>query len=161
MGLGLTGAIGISTALGMASSYLGGQAAKEDAEAGKDAARRRAEFIRKRNKMEQSIAIQKFELEVAMEEERIKHETEYDQADAKEFNPDLRGHIEAQISNVADELAYTAHDLDDGLQAGLIDHAADQLPLIANQRVVRTRDRAEVQPDFFEFPAKQLCVKML
>ena len=35
-------------------------------------------------------------------------------------NPELRGHLEAQISNVADELAYTAHDLDDGLRSGLI-----------------------------------------
>lgn len=50
----------------------------------------------------------------------VKHETEYDIADAREFNPDLRGHLEAQIANVADELAYTAHDLDDGLRSGMI-----------------------------------------
>jgi len=50
----------------------------------------------------------------------VKHETEYDRAEAKDFNPDLRGHIEAQIANVADELAYTAHDLDDGLRSGLL-----------------------------------------
>lgn len=50
----------------------------------------------------------------------VKHETEYDRADASEFNPDLRGSIEAQITNVADELAYTAHDLDDGLRSGMI-----------------------------------------
>jgi dGTPase len=50
----------------------------------------------------------------------VKHETEYDSSDAEEFNPDLRGHIEAQICNAADELAYTAHDLDDGLRSGLI-----------------------------------------
>lgn len=50
----------------------------------------------------------------------VKHETEYDIADASEYNPDLRGHLEAQIANVADELAYTAHDLDDGLRSGLI-----------------------------------------
>jgi dGTPase len=50
----------------------------------------------------------------------VKHETEYDQADARDFNPELRGHIEAQIANVADELAYTAHDLDDGLRSGII-----------------------------------------
>jgi dGTPase len=50
----------------------------------------------------------------------VKHETEYDRADARDFNPDLRGHIEAQIANVADELAYTAHDLDDGLRSGMI-----------------------------------------
>lgn len=50
----------------------------------------------------------------------VKHETEYDRSDAQVFNPDLRGHAEAQIANVADELAYTAHDLDDGLRSGLI-----------------------------------------
>jgi dGTPase len=50
----------------------------------------------------------------------VKHETEYDIADARNFNPDLRGDIEAQIANVADELTYTAHDLDDGLRSGMI-----------------------------------------
>lgn len=50
----------------------------------------------------------------------VKHETEYDRGDAKEFNPDLRGHIEAQIVNIADALAYTAHDLDDGLRSQMI-----------------------------------------
>ncbi len=53
----------------------------------------------------------------------VKHETEYDRADASEFNPDLRGHLEAQITNVADEMAYTAHDLDDGLRSGMINIA--------------------------------------
>jgi len=50
----------------------------------------------------------------------VKHETEYDKTDALEFDPDLRGHLEAQITNVADELAYTCHDLDDGLRSGII-----------------------------------------
>jgi len=50
----------------------------------------------------------------------VKHETEYDISDATDFNPELRGHLEAQIANVADELAYTAHDLDDGLRSGMI-----------------------------------------
>ncbi len=51
-----------------------------------------------------------------------KHETEYDLKDASEYNPDLRGHLEAQIANVADEIAYTCHDLDDGLRSGMIRH---------------------------------------
>ncbi len=50
----------------------------------------------------------------------VKHETEYDIADVQAFNPDLRGTLEAQLANPADELAYTAHDLDDGLYSGLI-----------------------------------------
>ncbi len=50
----------------------------------------------------------------------VKHETEYDVSDANDYDPDLRGHLEAQIANAADELAYSAHDLDDGLRSGLI-----------------------------------------
>jgi len=50
----------------------------------------------------------------------VKHESEYDTADAREYNPELRGHLEAQIVNIADELAYTTHDLDDGLRSGML-----------------------------------------
>lgn len=52
----------------------------------------------------------------------VKHETEYDLSDstAAGFDPNTRGGLEAQIANVADELAYNAHDLDDGLRSGLI-----------------------------------------
>jgi dGTPase len=50
----------------------------------------------------------------------VKHETEYDTADASAYEADKRGHLEAQICNAADELAYTAHDLDDGLRSELI-----------------------------------------
>ncbi len=50
----------------------------------------------------------------------VKHETEYDDSDARDYDPELRGNLEAQIANVADELAYTTHDLDDGLRSGMI-----------------------------------------
>jgi dGTPase len=50
----------------------------------------------------------------------VKHESEYDISDAHDFNPELRGNLETQIANVADELAYTTHDLDDGLRSGMI-----------------------------------------
>jgi dGTPase len=50
----------------------------------------------------------------------VKHETEYDISDATDYDPEKRGHLEAQIANGADELAYTAHDLDDGLRSGMI-----------------------------------------
>jgi dGTPase len=48
----------------------------------------------------------------------VKHETEYDLSDslAEGFDPDLRASLEAQIANVA----YNAHDLDDGLRSGLL-----------------------------------------
>jgi dGTPase len=50
----------------------------------------------------------------------VKHETEYDISDAAAYEPEKRGNLEAQIANAADELAYTAHDLDDGLRSGLL-----------------------------------------
>jgi dGTPase len=50
----------------------------------------------------------------------VKHETEYDVSDAAGYEPEKRGTLEAQLANVADELAYTAHDLDDGLRSTLI-----------------------------------------
>ena len=49
----------------------------------------------------------------------IKHETEYDKSDATGYRPEKRASLEAQIANLADEIAYNAHDLDDGLRAGL------------------------------------------
>ena len=59
----------------------------------------------------------------------VKHETEYDVADAAGYEPDKRGHLEAQIANLADELAFTAHDLDDGLRSAMI--VPDQLEGLA------------------------------
>jgi dGTPase len=50
----------------------------------------------------------------------VKHESEYDVSDARDYDPALRGNLETQIANVADELAYTTHDLDDGLRSGMI-----------------------------------------
>jgi dGTPase len=50
----------------------------------------------------------------------VKHESEYDVSDARDYSPELRGNLETQIANVADELAYTTHDLDDGLRSGMV-----------------------------------------
>lgn len=50
----------------------------------------------------------------------VKHSTPYDVPDPREFEPGKRASVEAQIANVADEIAYNSHDLDDGLTAGLI-----------------------------------------
>jgi dGTPase len=72
----------------------------------------------------------------------IKHETEYDVSDAADFDPNLRGHLEAQIANAADELAYTAHDLDDGLRSGMItpsDLSGISLWEVINESVGRRR----------------------
>jgi dGTPase len=50
----------------------------------------------------------------------VKHTTEYDYSDARAYEPECQASLEAQVVNVADEIAYNAHDVDDGLRAGLI-----------------------------------------
>lgn len=47
----------------------------------------------------------------------IKHQTAFDQA-GKKF--EIFPHPEAQVVNIADEIAYTNHDIDDGLRGGFI-----------------------------------------
>ena len=51
----------------------------------------------------------------------IKHSSIFDQSvKSKEFNPREQATLEAQIVDVADEIAYDNHDLDDGLTSGLL-----------------------------------------
>jgi len=49
----------------------------------------------------------------------MKHETAYD-VPSEGLNPGLRPSLEAQIVNLADEIAYSVHDLDDALRSGLL-----------------------------------------
>jgi dGTPase len=53
----------------------------------------------------------------------IKHSSEYDRAGkeaVQAYEPHLRPTLEAQIIDLADEIAYSNHDIDDGLKAGYI-----------------------------------------
>jgi len=49
-----------------------------------------------------------------------KHATEYDLTEAQQYEPHLKSSLEGQLVNSADEIAYTTHDLDDGLRSELI-----------------------------------------
>lgn len=49
-----------------------------------------------------------------------KHKSTYDRPKPEQFDPDNRPTLEAQIVNVADEIAYNTHDLDDGLESGIL-----------------------------------------
>lgn len=60
----------------------------------------------------------------------VKHATEYDAVSVdwmRPYEPALGASLEAQIVNFADELTYSAHDLDDGLRSGMIDMAMPEL----------------------------------
>jgi dGTPase len=53
----------------------------------------------------------------------IKHSSDYDcagNAAIQAYEPQLRATLEAQIIDLADEIAYNNHDIDDGLKAGYI-----------------------------------------
>ena len=57
----------------------------------------------------------------------IKHSSDYDLPDGsgfEEYCPSLRPTLEAQIIDLADEIAYNNHDIDDGLKAGYLDPKA-------------------------------------
>jgi dGTPase len=54
----------------------------------------------------------------------VKHDTEYDVTDANGYEPELAGSLECQLANIADELAYSTSDLEDGLRSGLLDPLA-------------------------------------
>ena len=60
-----------------------------------------------------------------------KHTTAYDHPTLREFEPDFRPLIEAQVVEMADGIAYNSHDLDDGLAAGILDEGAyDRVELL-------------------------------
>ncbi|MEZ4868001.1 MAG: deoxyguanosinetriphosphate triphosphohydrolase [Caldilineaceae bacterium] len=54
----------------------------------------------------------------------VKHDTDYDVVDARDYEPAERGTLECQLSNLADEIAYNTSDLDDGLRSGILDPSA-------------------------------------
>ncbi|MCX6030644.1 MAG: deoxyguanosinetriphosphate triphosphohydrolase [Chloroflexi bacterium] len=54
----------------------------------------------------------------------VKHDTDYDVTDAAGYEPEKAGTLECQLANLADEIAYNAADLEDGLRSGLLDPLA-------------------------------------
>ena len=72
----------------------------------------------------------------------MKHETDYDVPDT-DWEPEKRPSLEAQVVNLADEMAYNAHDLDDGLRAGMLtSRFVAEVPLVG--RLMREQN---IDPD--------------
>jgi dGTPase len=74
------------------------------------------------------------------------------------FVAGLQPGLEAQLTNLADEIAYNTHDVDDGIRSGLLDHAQlEDVPLYA-----RLRDEAlEAHPRLRSLPARRLVHETL
>jgi len=51
----------------------------------------------------------------------VKHSTRYDRPQVQEFDAALAPCLEAQVVDFADEIAYNAHDIDDGLKSEMLD----------------------------------------
>lgn len=84
-------------------------------------------------------------LTFAVREGIIKHSRDYKSVEHPELAAyllDARPPLEAQLIDIADEIAYLTADLDDGVESGLIDlnHALENLPLLAQHYDLAERD---------------------
>jgi len=84
----------------------------------------------------------------------IKHNTEYDtpmQKYTHEFRREESPTLETQVVNIADEIAYNSHDLDDGLKSGIITlEQLDDIPIwkkiyVQFNKSLKTGDREIVK----------------
>jgi dGTPase len=105
-------------------------------------------------------------LTLGVREGIIKHSRDY----SEEQHPELaeyflgqRPPLEAQIIDLADEIAYLTADLDDGVESGLleIDHIRGHVDILAHCYAEVHRDHAGVEPKFLFHEALQLMQNIL
>jgi dGTPase len=90
----------------------------------------------------------------------IKHETDYDSPNPtkNDFNPTSPPSLEAQIANIADEIAYNAHDLDDGLKSNYI--KPDQLRKVTVWNNIYEKTTSELDKQERIYTAIRKFIKM-
>ncbi len=79
-----------------------------------------------------------------------KHRTPYDQPDLQiALDPSLAPLLEGQIADVADEIAYDNHDIDDGLRSGILkeETLSDLEVWCRARRIVEERHPGRLTPD--------------
>lgn len=90
----------------------------------------------------------------------VKHTGEYDKPniDDIDFETSIFPFLEAQIVNVADEIAYMNHDLDDGIESGMLDiDELDAVPLWRGTIAIARKDHGDMRPKM----AKQQTIRRL
>jgi dGTPase len=105
-------------------------------------------------------------LTLGVREGIIKHSRDY----SVEQYPELSGYflgqrppLEAQIIDLADEIAYLTADLDDGVESGLleIEHIRSNVDILANCYAQVEREHAGIEPKFLFNEALQLMQNVL
>ena len=105
-------------------------------------------------------------LTLGVREGIVKHSRDYSTEQYPDLAPYLLGHrppLEAQIIDLADEIAYLTADLDDGIESGLleIDHIRANVDILANCYTLVKREHPGVEPKFLFNEALQLMQNVL
>jgi len=105
-------------------------------------------------------------LTLGVREGIIKHSRDYDSGQHPELSSyllGLRPPLEAQIIDLADEIAYLTADLDDGVESGLleIDHIRGHVDILARCYAEVAREHAGVEAKFLFNEALQLMGNVL
>ena len=117
----LTEAIALAHDLGHTPFGHAGEAALHDLMQGHGGFNHNAQSLRLVEELEQRYpSYPGLNLTWEVREGIIKHTTAYDSSDAHSYEPECRASLEGQVVNAADEIAYNAHDVDDGLRSGLV-----------------------------------------
>ena len=105
-------------------------------------------------------------LTLGVREGIIKHSRDYNPDQYPDLSVYLLGRrppLEAQIIDLADEIAYLTADLDDGVESGLleIDHIRDHVDILAHCYAQVEREHVGIEPKFLFNEALQLMQNIL
>jgi dGTPase len=105
-------------------------------------------------------------LTLGIREGIVKHSRDYSAQQYPELENYLLGRrppLEAQIIDLADEIAYLTADLDDGVESGLleIDHIREHVDILARCYTAVERKHADVEPKYLFNEALQLMQNVL
>jgi dGTPase len=115
---------------------------------------------------ERYAAFRGLNLTVAVREGIIKHSRDYDAAthpELSEYFLDQKPPLEAQLIDLADEIAYLTADLEDGLAAGILelDFVRDQVPLFARLYAQAQREFPQAAPQLLSNEALKQMLNAL
>jgi dGTPase len=92
----------------------------------------------------------------------VKHSPPYDKPLAAAFEPGQAPSLEAQIVDHSDEIAYNCHDIDDGLQSGLIslEQLHDEVPLWRDTHEAIRRAYPAATPRVWQYQAIRALIDL-